>query len=169
MGLRAAYAYFRRRSNASLEAHGATSDQFVLLTVLAGLGEATQQELVRECHSDTTTVGTMTVLMEERGWVARTAHEGDGRAWRVRLTPQGRALQRRLWKASDGVRQELEGCLDANERALLAQFLERILQVMRPEPARVPRVPAGRERIRPAGRSRRGATALTSKPSKPRS
>ncbi len=137
MRLRAAYSYFRRNSNASIDALGATSDQFVLLTVLADHGPATQQELVRECHSDTTTVGTMVALMESRGWVRRGRHARDARAWTVALTPTGKRLQRELWEASAGVRRRLETLFQPPELAVLSGYLDRVIEAMRPSPRRI--------------------------------
>ena len=53
LSLRGAQAYLRRRTNLALDPFGITADQYVLLSVLAEQVEATQQELVRACFSDT--------------------------------------------------------------------------------------------------------------------
>lgn len=67
MRLRAAYACLRRSSNVALAPFAITSDQYVLLTVLAEAPEITQQELVRQCSSDTATIGAMLTLLESKG------------------------------------------------------------------------------------------------------
>jgi hypothetical protein len=46
MRLRAAHAHLRRRSNLAFAPFGISTDQYVVLTVLAHDGAATQQELV---------------------------------------------------------------------------------------------------------------------------
>jgi DNA-binding MarR family transcriptional regulator len=133
MRLRAAYSFFRRRSSAELAPLRSSSDQFVLLTVLAVGGPATQQELVRRCHSDTNTLGAMLALLETKGLVRRKANTADGRAWIVSLTKAGKALQEELWNQSEGLRAELAALFDPNEITVLLSLLDRVIEAMRPE------------------------------------
>src|SRR3974390_1206200 len=103
MHLRAAYAHLRRRSNLAFSSYGMTADQYVLLSVLAQEGEATQQELVRRCYSDTATIGTIVSLLETKGLVTRTPHPRDGRARSVRLTRPGGRLAADMKKSSSSL------------------------------------------------------------------
>jgi DNA-binding MarR family transcriptional regulator len=147
MQLRAAHAHLRRRSNAVFAPFGMTTDQYVLLTVLAQQGEATQQELVRRCFSDTATIGTMVSLLEAKGLVARTPHPRDGRALSVKLTRSGRRLAAEMRKCSAGLRIALAGLFDEREMTQLIQFLGRIAGALRP-PAR--RVAAAKQSAKPS-------------------
>lgn len=133
MRLRGAYSFFRRRANLALAPLGMSSDQFVLLAVLAKNGPATQQELVRRCHSDATTLGAMLVLLETKGLVKRKAHARDGRSWIVSLSKAGEALQKDLWNCGDSVRAELEVLFSPGEKRLLLELLDRIIEAMRPQ------------------------------------
>jgi len=132
MHLRAAHAHLRRRSNLAFSLFGMTTDQFVLLTVLAELGQATQQELVRRCYSDTATIGAMLSLLETKRLITRTPHPRDGRARRVRLTGPGRALAQALRRGSFRIRADLAALFKEQEMRALLEFLSRIAGAMRP-------------------------------------
>jgi len=135
MNLRAAYAHLRRRSNLVFAPFEMTSDQYVLLTVLAQQGEATQQELVRECYSDTATIGTMVARLQEKGLISRTPHPKDGRAWRVGLTRSGQRLTEAMRRSSSRLRAKLVRLFNERELQMLMEFLARLAGALRP-PAR---------------------------------
>jgi DNA-binding MarR family transcriptional regulator len=137
MSLRAASAHLRRRSNLAFAPFGLTTDQFVLLTVLAQDGEATQQALVQRCCSDTATIGAMLLLLEGKGLVTRTRHPADGRAWSVKLTASGLALAEEMRRGSRGLREGLASLFKERELRTLISFLDRLAGAMRP-PARRP-------------------------------
>ena len=158
MRLRAAYSFFRRRTSAELAPLGMSADQFVLLTVLAQDGPATQQELVRRCPSDTTTLGAMVALLETKKLVKRQAHAADGRAWVVSLTRAGRARQKQLWDGTEDLRAELTGLFRPDEAHLLLQLLDRIIGALEPPTSRSRKTAAlakgFRKLIRPKTRER---------------
>ena len=132
MHLRAAHAHLRRHSNLAFGPFGMTADQYVLLTVLEEQGEATQQELVRRCYSDTATIGTMVSLLQAKGFVTRMPHPQDGRALRVSLTPQGVRLARHMRRSSAWVRSELVALFSEKELRTLIEFLARVAGAMHP-------------------------------------
>jgi DNA-binding MarR family transcriptional regulator len=140
MRLRATYSFLRRKTSAELGPFGMSSDQFVLLTVLAREGPATQQELVHRCHSDTTTLGTMLVLLESKGLVKREAHSDDRRARLVTITGAGKRLQSRLWQETGELRAELAGLFSPDELGVLLGYLDRVVEAMRPERKRAPQL-----------------------------
>lgn len=79
---------FRRR----LAHTGVTPDQFTAMRTLQehdpkGL---TQSHLTRLIASDPNTIGALVERMECAGWIERSRHERDGRAYRLRLLPAGR-------------------------------------------------------------------------------
>ena len=131
MHLRGAYANLRRHSNRVFLPFGMTSDQYVLLAVLAHDKEATQQELVRRCYSDTATMGTMLSLLEAKGLVTRKPHPRDGRAWRVELSPAGRMLTEKMRRSSSRLRAELATLFEEQELRILLELLERLAGAMR--------------------------------------
>jgi len=132
MHLRAAYARLRRRSNLAFSCFGMSSDQYVLLTVLAQHGQATQQDLVRRCYSDTATIGSMVALLQAKGLVTRTPHPRDGRALRVKLTRSGRRLAERMKQSSSSIRAELAAMFNPQERRSFIDLLDRVARAMCP-------------------------------------
>jgi DNA-binding MarR family transcriptional regulator len=137
MHLRGAYAHLRRRSSLAFSSFGMTSDQYVLLSVLAEAGGATQQDLVRRCYSDTATIGTMLSLLQAKGLVTRTPHPRDGRALKVRLTASGRRLAELMKQSSSSIRVELAAMFNQREMRSLIRLLDRVARAMRP-PGRKP-------------------------------
>ncbi len=79
---------FRRRI-----AHtGMTPDQFTTLRTLEenGARRPTQSELTRLLASDPNTIASLLERMAATGWIGRTPHEKDHRAYRIALLPEGR-------------------------------------------------------------------------------
>jgi DNA-binding MarR family transcriptional regulator len=132
MHVRAAAAHLRRRSNLAFAPFGMTTDQYVLLTVLAQQRKATQQELVALCFSDTATIGAMVSLLETKGLVKRTPHPRDRRALRVSLTRSGRHLAKQMRSGSAAIRADLLSLFSEQELATLMKFLARLAGAMRP-------------------------------------
>lgn len=126
MRLRAAYARMRRQSNLAFSEFGMTTDQFVLMTVLYRDGEASQQELVQRCFSDTATIGAMVVLLESKGLVSRKPHPEDGRAWSVELTATGQDLTKQMNDASSEIRIKLARLFSSQESMMFMEYLERL-------------------------------------------
>jgi DNA-binding MarR family transcriptional regulator len=136
MHLRAAHAHLRRRSNLVFASFGMSADQYVLLRVLSDIREATQQDLVRKCYSDTATIGTMLSLLESKGLVGRTPHPHDGRAISVRLTRSGSRLAKKMTGSSCVIRTEMLALFNKKELQTLMEFLARLSGAMRPRPRR---------------------------------
>lgn len=96
-----------RESRRLFRPAGLTEAQFNVLNVLGGADEGlTQRELSDILVVDRSNVTGLLDRMESAGWVRRSDHAGDRRAWRVQLTPKGR----RLWQS----------VLPAYRRAVLA-------------------------------------------------
>jgi DNA-binding MarR family transcriptional regulator len=132
MHLRAAYAHLRRSTNSAFSQFGMTADQYVLLRVLAERGQATQQELVRRCYSDTATIGAMLALLEEKGLVSRAPHPEDGRALSVGLTRPGHLLEAEMTGSSASLRVGLVGLFKPDEARTLIGLLDRLAGALRP-------------------------------------
>jgi DNA-binding MarR family transcriptional regulator len=147
MHIRAAAAHLRRRSNQAFAAFGMTTDQYVLLTVLAEHRKATQQELVGWCFSDTATIGAMVSLLEVKGLVTRTPHPQDRRALNVRLTQPGLGLAKEMRRSSSNLRAELTSLFSKQELPLLLEFLARMAGAMRPAGRRTSGVRSHRQHL----------------------
>lgn len=130
--LRAAYLALHRQTNACLADDGVTADQFVVLSALADADAVTQQDLVRRVSSDPNTVRAILILLEGRGLVAREPHPADGRARRVRLTPEGRRVFKTLWGKTEPVRARLLAAFGPDEVTTLVALLHRVAGVLAP-------------------------------------
>jgi DNA-binding MarR family transcriptional regulator len=153
MHLRAASAHLRRRSNLAFAPFGMTTDQYVVLTVLTEQGEATQQELVRRCSSDTATMGAMLSLLEDKGLITRSPHPRDGRARSVKLTRKGKALAGEMWRGSSEVRTGLASHFTEAELRALIGFLDRLVGAMPPPRRKRDASPSQRTPRRPAAQT----------------
>jgi len=130
MGLRAAYLWMHRQTNARLARCEATAEQFVVLSLLIEADGVTQQELVRGASSDPNTIRAMLLRLAERGWVVRGRHPNDGRARTVSLTRKGRLAHKRMAEEIKPVQDRLAGLFREDEAHMLMAFLERISEAM---------------------------------------
>jgi DNA-binding MarR family transcriptional regulator len=130
--LRAAYLAFHRRAQATLAPHGVTADQFVVLTLLSENDGIRQRDLVEATTSDSSTIGAMLKLLEERELIQRVTSESDRRSMLVFLTSKGIDLQNRLDKVVMDIRSDLKEAVPDESRDTVATALDRIANVMQP-------------------------------------
>jgi DNA-binding MarR family transcriptional regulator len=72
--------------------------------------------------------------MEEAGLIERTACPGDGRGQMIQLTPEGRAMQKRMWPTlRDAVEEHVAPKLSERELEQLVRLLGAIGGSLRPE------------------------------------
>lgn len=135
MALRGAYWAMHRQADAQFAAAGVTTDQFVLLSILADADRLTQQELGKRATSDPNTVRAMLVLLERRGLVSRTPHPSDRRARIVALTAAGKRTYTQLWRQSEAFRTALAGQFKGVDAERLIADLHRITQWKMNSPA----------------------------------
>lgn len=115
---------FRRRI-----AHvGVTPDQFTALRTLlenesTGL---TQSELTRHMASDPNTIASLVERMEKNRLIARSNHESDGRAYRLRLKPLGKKKYQEVRTIALALQTEALSALPEQRRE---QFLEELAAV----------------------------------------
>lgn len=124
MCLRAAYLTMHRQFQRLFRAHGATADQFVLLSLLSEEDGVTQKEVVRRSFSDANTITAMLRRLEQRGLIERRPHEHDGRAITVHLSVEGRDLQRRLVEVSRSLHHSVEETLPDEDRVAVLSWLQ---------------------------------------------
>lgn len=130
MRLRGAYLSVHRRTDAHFAQFGITSDQFVVLSLLAEEDGITQQELSVRSYSDANTMAAMLRLLEKHGWVTRHPHETDRRARSVQLTRKGRLLADQLQKSLDEFHADLYGTLPGEQGGCIEEWLRRVVETM---------------------------------------
>ena len=83
---------------AALQPFGLTHVQFVLVASLAWLGvdgPVTQRQLADHARTDPMMTSQVVRTLVRRGLLERSPHPGDGRAWSLAVTADGRALVNR--------------------------------------------------------------------------
>lgn len=73
---------------------GLTGDEFAIYSVLTAAQSITPSELARWMAAPPTTVSSYVKRFEARGHVRRVPNPGDGRSYRIKLTPAGRRVHR---------------------------------------------------------------------------
>jgi DNA-binding MarR family transcriptional regulator len=126
MSLRSAYFTMHRHNEACIIKHGITSNQFVVLSLLAQEDGITQQELCRRAYSDPNTIRAILILLEKRGLIERTQDENDGRKLQVTITKKGSRLFEKLWVETEPVRKRFLTLFDIKEIEKLTTRLKRI-------------------------------------------
>lgn len=130
MRLRGAYLSVHRRTDAHFAEFGVTSDQFVVLSLLAEEDGITQQELSVRSYSDANTIAAMLRLLEQRGLLKREPHATDRRARSVVLTRKGRQLTEKLQASLDEFHTDLFRTLPAGQEECIKAWLGRVVETM---------------------------------------
>lgn len=118
------YSEGRRLHAEQSAAYGLTSAQLAVLTILHGLGGELRTSAIGErLRAHASTVTGIVDRMVRDGWVERVADEQDRRVVRVRLTPRGRELARRVPStAMDLLRRAVARLSTDEQRQLLSIF-----------------------------------------------
>ncbi|BFU45651.1 MarR family winged helix-turn-helix transcriptional regulator [Krasilnikovia sp. MM14-A1004] len=116
---------WRAELDARLAPLGLTPTQFLLLASAGWLeqhtGPATQQQIAELTGADRTMASKVMRVLIDQGLIRRDAHESDGRAVRIRLTPTGRRLTRRAVAVAQAVDAQMFGG-EADLRAALRRI-----------------------------------------------
>ena len=102
------------------------AQQFLVLTQLRVLGEASQAELADAAGIDRSNLATLVNELCERELVARTRHELDRRRYVLRLSARGERVLRRTDGAIAAAEDDLLSALDDTQRAQLYALLRRL-------------------------------------------
>jgi DNA-binding MarR family transcriptional regulator len=114
-------------ANERLSPLGITAREFGVLTLLARAGQLSQQAIGEQLRIDRTTMVAMVDVLEQAGFVRRERNPTDRRAYAVKLTPRGRARQRRGAETLENARDEFFAPLSKREREQLLAMLERLV------------------------------------------
>lgn len=137
--LRQAWHALRGAMDAALRAHGLTSAQYGVLSVLARDPGASAADLARACNTTPQAMNGVLATLERDALVERGPHPTHGRIRQVTLTAEGR---RRLEAADPivrGLERAIESDFDPDEIATVKAWLvasaQRLEQVSSPDPA----------------------------------
>ncbi len=107
--------------------------QFLIVERLSRLGLMRASELAHAVDVDCGAMTRQLDQLEHRGYLRRCPHELDRRALRIELTADGKALWKQLAGCGEHVLATAQAPLAADERKHLLDYLQRMLQVLRPD------------------------------------
>ena len=125
---------FVRRLHGSLVAKAADFDTdrigpggaMALLTI-ADLQEASMQEIATRLCRDKSQITRQIRVLEDKGIVHRETSEDDARSTRVSLTPKGTRMVETHRQAVEETIDEILSPISDDEKAILAQLLQRVV------------------------------------------
>ena len=97
-----------------------------VITVLGHIGPLTQRELVNGTLMDKVAVNRACKVLEERGIVARTPNDRDGRSHHLELTESGRAVHAEVMPLTFDSYERIFAEITKEERETLKTLLNRI-------------------------------------------
>jgi DNA-binding MarR family transcriptional regulator len=103
------------------------SEARALIELIAARGIA-QGELGQLLGLEKSTVSRLAAGLERKGWLRRGRDEGNQRYVRLYLTPEGRAIAERVWRAWQSRQARILAELSADERAGLAAGLRGLVR-----------------------------------------
>ena len=117
--------------NNRLAEHGLTPARAEILWVLHVTGPRTQRELSRILKCTPRNVTGLVDALQAAGFVERTAHPTDRRAFMVRLSEQGQLLIAGWGTDRDHGTAQVLGGIPAGELAMFSAVLDRVLAQLR--------------------------------------
>lgn len=117
----------RRDLAAALARHDLLLVHHAILCALDDFGARSQQQLADALDLDKSHLVGRIDLLESRGLVQRAPDRVDRRRYRVRLTPTGRRLVRRLRPVAAQSQERFLEALSPEERETLLALLQRVL------------------------------------------
>lgn len=108
------------------QASGMSTAQAAVMAVVARSKDATQRSVAEQLGINESAMTAMTTRLIGLGLVERMRNRTDARAWRLTLTPEGRAAMNRTARPFDAINARIEKICSAEELAILADILDRI-------------------------------------------
>jgi DNA-binding MarR family transcriptional regulator len=116
----------QRAADDALSVHGVSTAQSAALAVVASENGVSQRTLAATLGVKESAITPMAARLEALGWIARNRDGEDARAWRLRATPTGRAMLKRVQKSFGEINARLEAELAAFDVRTLASALDAI-------------------------------------------
>jgi len=110
------------------ERFGLTRDEWRVIAALAESGPARTAAIIERTTLEKMQVSRAVTRLEQGGLLERQPDPEDGRGWVLRLTPQGRALYRKIVPVVAAREAFLLDALDAAERRALDSALAKVLE-----------------------------------------
>lgn len=102
---------------------GLTRAQWLFLYYLSRQPGCTQSELADLLQMEKITISRQAKRLEKAGWIARSDHSEDARAYRLVLTPRAEKIISRLEERADRLRDDyLDGISPPRRSTLLAEL-----------------------------------------------
>jgi len=106
---------------------GITLPEARLIAAVGAFGPFSVMELARHANLDKSQASRAADALMRRGLMRRDASEDDGRLVLVSLTPEGRALYRRVMPVARKWHADFLSCLDERERNTLSLLLDKLI------------------------------------------
>ena len=108
---------------------GLTAPQFQMLTIINRFRNAklTQRRLSEELYVSFPNVSNMLARLEDAGLIERMVNSDDRRERFVRITREGRALLKRIWRVQPDQLECVTAGLTDSERLELARLLNKLI------------------------------------------
>lgn len=114
----------RREFERRVRGLGLTRAQWILISHLARQPGASQSELAESLQQEKITISRQAARLEKSGWIERTDHTADRRAYRLRLTPKAEGIMTRLIAVGNQLRADaLVGLPPRRREALIDDLL----------------------------------------------
>lgn len=97
-----------------------------VMAVLGDGGSMTQREMVNATVMDKVAINRACKVLEERGLVARSPNQRDGRSHHLELTPEGRALYAQVMPMTFEMFERIFTRIEPSEQQALKTLLSRI-------------------------------------------
>ena len=110
----------------SIKAIGVTPGEFSLLTMLEANPGINSVTLARIYQLDKATLSLSIKGLAGRGLISSARDSNDRRYFSLRLTPEGRAVLRRVTRRVEKQEQAMDAVLKPGERELLLDLLDRV-------------------------------------------
>jgi len=117
----------RRLAKEQCAKHGITATQLNALKLLQSVGDLSLSDLSKKMSATNSAITGLVDRMVEAGLVAREQSAEDRRVWKIRLTPEGRAMAKKVDVAPWEILQRALLSLQADE---LGQLVVTLLKVV---------------------------------------
>jgi DNA-binding MarR family transcriptional regulator len=107
---------------------GITLPEARLIAAVGSFGPFSVMELARHANLDKSQASRAADALMRRGLMRRDASEDDGRLVLVSLTPEGRALYRRVMPIARKLNTDIFASLDERERNALDHILDKLIE-----------------------------------------
>lgn len=117
-----------------------TSVQFAALTAIKANPDVDATRLSALIAFDRSTIGDVLERLEAKGWILRSASQGDRRVKLLRITPRGSKLLRDVLPAVQRVQERLLAPLAPGDRATMIRLLADLAELhneVTPAPLRI--------------------------------